>query len=164
MNDVRLLIFHAGRILYDHTMQFFMDEYLEIRDVTGEGSPQVLFHSGSQGASDSSTLEHILRYDKRNDSVADVPPEEFFNSGTHGLRWLTVEGRAFLVIATRSSTATLEELCHYCSSRFQYDIFRWNNEKSAFTAYRRLQGEKSYGQATEALSGDWEFIQRFERQ
>jgi hypothetical protein len=163
MNDVRLVIRHADRILYDHTMQFFVDEHLEIRDVIGDGSTQVLFHSGSRGASDSSTLEHVLRYDRRKDCAADVAPEEFFNSGTHGLRWLTLEGRAVLVIADRNwaSTIPLEQRCHYCSSPFRYNIFRWNKDVGAFTVYMRLKGKKSYDEATEALNGDWEFIRRF---
>ena len=165
MNDVRILLFHDGKIFYGRTLQFFMDDYLEIRDVTGEGGPEVLFHSGARGASDSSTLEHILRYDKGADSVADVAPQEFFDSGTHGLRWLNLGGRAFLVIANRNWKATtpLEYRCHYCPSPFKYDIYLWNDEKSAFTVYRRLQGKKSYDEAFEALNGDWEFIRRFEQ-
>jgi hypothetical protein len=165
MNDVRLLIFHAGRVFYDRTMQFFRDEYLEIRDVTDQGSPEVLFHSGSRGASDSSTQEHILRYDKRNDSVTDIAPREFVNSGEHGLRWLSLEGRAFMVIAERNwpRKASPEDRCHYCPGQFQYKIFRWNQDRSTFEVYRRMKGEKSYNEATEALDGDWPLIQRFER-
>jgi hypothetical protein len=165
MNDVELLILRPGGILYEHKAQFFMDEYVEIRDVTGDGNPEVLFHSGSEGASDSSTLEHILHYDKRTDSVTDVASPEFYKSGTHGLRWLTLEGQAFLVIANRNWTTTtpLEDRCHYCPSPFKHEIFRWNNEKRTFTVYHRLEGEKSYAEASEALDGDWEFIRRFER-
>jgi hypothetical protein len=40
-----------------------MDDYLEVTGVTGDGIPEVLFHSGFKGASDSVMIEHILLYD-----------------------------------------------------------------------------------------------------
>jgi hypothetical protein len=176
MNDVELLISQGDRVLYDYAKQgatsseyngtrFFMDDYLEIRDVTGGGLPEVLFHSGSQGASDSLTLEHILHYDKPTGSVIDIAPQEFFASGTHGLGWLMLKGRASLVIATRNwkSTTPLEERCHYCPSPFNYDVYQWNNQEKRFRVHRHLLGEKDYEDADQALNGDWLLIQQAER-
>jgi hypothetical protein len=98
MNDVELLILQRGAVVYDYAKErvegpgfngarFFMDDYLEIQDLTRDGVPQVLFHSGYRGVSDSETFEHILFYSKSNASFADVAPESFYNSGTHGLLW-----------------------------------------------------------------------------
>jgi hypothetical protein len=70
-----------------------MDDYLELRNLTQDRVPQVLFHSGYRGASDGETFEHILAYDKSKAAFADVAPELFYNSGTHGLRWLDLQGR-----------------------------------------------------------------------
>ena len=172
MNDVGLLILQGGRVVYDYARNrvdgpgfsgspFLMDDYLEIRDLSHDGTPQILFHSGYRGASDSVTFEHILLYNKSKTSFADVAIEPFYNSGTHGLQWLTLEARTLVVIADRNwpPTVPLEYQCHYCGSPFKYDAYQWNNKTGAFEPYARLRGEKSYSEAGLALKGDWALIQ-----
>jgi hypothetical protein len=143
--------------------RFYRDDYLEIRDVTNDGVPEVLFHSGFEGASDATTLEHILFYDKLGASFVDVAPASFYNSGTHGLRWLNLAGRTFIVIADRNWPATtpLDDQCHYCPSPFKYDASLWGIRKgwATFEIYRHFSGKKSYADAGEALSGDRALIQ-----
>ena len=168
MNDVEVLVLRGDTIIYGYTNQsprprdYFRDDYLEIRDVTGDGRPEILFHSGTEGASDASKVEHVLHYDVRTGFVTDIAPGEFYQSGTHGLRWLTSLGREFAVIATRhwKAATPLEDRCHYCPSPFQYDLLGWNQEKRAFTVDRRLRGKKAYEEASLAMDGDWEIIQR----
>jgi hypothetical protein len=42
---------------------------------------------------------HILQYNRSLVSFKDVAPNEFFDSGTHGLRWLTVARQTIAVTA-----------------------------------------------------------------
>ena len=177
LNDVNLLIIQNGRIIYDYVKQrakppdegdpyfidtrFYMDDYLELKDVTNDGVPEVLFHSGFQGASDSSALEHVLLYGGSKVSFTDVAPAAFLHSGTHGFRWLSLSRRAFAVVADRNwrPTTPVDDRCHYCESPFRYDAYQWSGSKKAFVVYRRLFGAKSYSEADQALTGDWPFIQ-----
>jgi hypothetical protein len=108
----------------------------------------------------SATLEHVIRYDNPRDSFTDISPASFYNSGTHGLRWLSLKGQTIAVIADRNwnPKIALGDRCHYCPSPFQYDAFRWSNEKGLFVAFRHLFGRKAYSEAGEALSGDWALI------
>ncbi len=174
MSDVELLIVQGGKIIYDYVkegvkvpkdnippLSFYMDAYLEIKDLTHDGIPEALFHSGFEGASSWVTLEHILLYDKAKSSFADVAPESFYNSGRHGLRWLGLAGRTFAVVANENwpPTVPLESRCHYCPSPFRYDVYQWSGRKAAFEIYRHLIGKKPYSEASQALDGDWALIQ-----
>jgi len=174
-NDVELLIGYGGDIhFFDYIKngvkppdyngtRFYTDDYLEIRDVTNDGVPEVLFHSGFEGASDATTLEHVLFYDKLGGSLVDVAPETFYNSGTHGLRWLNLAGQTFAVVADRNWPAATapDAQCHYCPSPFKYDVYLWGLRKgwATFEVYRHLYGKKAYSEARQALEGDWTFIQ-----
>jgi hypothetical protein len=138
-----------------------MDDYLQTRDLAKDRDPAILFHSGTQGASDSVTQEHILRYDKSKGSFMDVAPEEFYNSGTHGLSWFTMPTGPFVVIADHNwSPATpVEAKCHYCESPFKYSAYQWNSKTGTFIVYRQLNGKESYSEAAEALKGDRTLIE-----
>jgi hypothetical protein len=170
-HDVQLLILQDSKIVYDYAharpkqpgysgVRYYMDDYLEIRDVTNDGTQAVLFHSGYDGVSDSATLEHIILYDESKGSFADTAPDAFYNSGTHGFRWLLAANSTLAVVAERhwSSAIPLEDRCHYCSSRFNYDVYEWSASKHAFARLRRVGGKKSYGEAAEALDGEWDFV------
>ncbi len=171
LNDVELLIVQGGRAIYDFVEEaarlpeikgtrFYMDDYLETKDLKRDGIPQILFHSSSQGASDFIKVEHILLYDRPKATFTDIAPKMFYNSGTHGLDWLTLGDRTFIVIADRNWRAgvPLELRCHYCASPFEYDAYQWSGKTGSFVVYRRLYGKKEYSSADEAIKGDWEFI------
>ena len=172
LSDVDLLIQQGGRVIYDFAKNvdkstespgtwFYMDDYLEIKHVTNGEVPQILFHSGFQGASGFTNLEHFLRYDNPKATFTDIAPEFFYNSTAHGLHWLRLPGRTLVVIADRNWPPSVppEDQCHSCASPFQYDTYQWNIGKSTFELFRHLYGKKSYFEAGEALSGDWVLIQ-----
>ena len=175
MFDVDVVVRQGRRVLYDYAEQragsgrndapYYMDDYLEVRDVTGDNMPEVLFHSGTVGASDSVAAEHILQYDQSTQSVKDISRDVFYNSGTHGLRWLTQPEGSLVVIADRDWPASVPLLdrCHYCASPFQYDLYGWSARERAFVVRRHVYGKKSYEQAGAALTGDWDLIQQRER-
>jgi hypothetical protein len=172
MDDVQIVIQEGGGVVYefkksaiarprDAASGSYMDDELEIKDVPNDGIPELLFHSGFQGASDHQTFEHVLRYEKAHRSFTDVAPASFYNSGTHGLRWLEMGRRTLAVIADRnwSPTVAVEYRCHICASPFQYNIYQWSDKTTSFVRIQHLHGQKSYDEAGEALNGDWALIQ-----
>jgi hypothetical protein len=169
LNDAELIIQYGDSILYDFAKegrpagqeaQFYIDDYLELRDFGQVGVAEILFHSGSVGASDSTTLEHVLYYDKLGNSFVDLAPPFFYHSGRHGLKWLISGPRTFAVIADENwpSAIPVEARCHYCPSPFQYNVYEWNSKKAAFEKSHHLDGQKLYSEAQEALDGDWAII------
>ena len=178
LSDVELLILQNGKVIYDHSetvtesrakgnflgetaRDFFIDDYLEIRDLTHDGPRAVLFHSGSVGASDWETVEHVVRWDKSKGSFADVAPGEFFSSRIRGLRWFTLAGGTFVVISDRNwnPTTPIEDQCHVCPSPFVYDAYQWNSKEEAFIANRHFYGKQWYETGASALEGDEALIQ-----
>ena len=172
LNDAELLIRYGDSILYDYAKEgtnlpksngahFYIDDYLELKDFGQVGVPEVLFHSGSKGASDSTTLEHVLYYDKLGNSFVDLAPASFYHSGRHGFKWLSSDSKTFAVVADENwpPTIPVETRCHYCPSPFQYNVYQWNGKKATFEILRHLHGQKSYAEAQVALDGDWAFIQ-----
>src|SRR3954465_5806562 len=63
MYDVDVLVRQGGAVVYEYRTPphgpdsaepgYFVDDVLEVRDVTGDGVPEVVFHTGFQGVSDS---------------------------------------------------------------------------------------------------------------
>lgn len=172
LNDAELLIQYGNSILYDYAKEgtkqavgrdahFYIDDYLELKDFGQVGVPEILFHSGSIGASDWTTLEHVLYYDKLGSSFVDLAPAFFYHSGRHGLKWLSSGSRTFAVVADENwrSTIPVEARCHYCPSPFQYSVYEWNRKRAMFGLSLHLDGQKSYSEAQEALDGDWALIQ-----
>ena len=160
LNDVGLLIQYGDSILYDYAKEgtrqpksngahFYIDDYLELKDFGQVGVPQLLFHSGSKGASDSTTLEHVLYYDKLGNSFVDVALASFYHSGRHGFKWLSSDSTTFAVVADENwpPTIPVESRCHYCPSPFQYNVYQWNRKIATFEVLRHLRGQKSYSEA-----------------
>ncbi len=116
LSDVELVILYGGTVIYDCVKEgiklpeyketrFYMDDYLELKDLSHVAIPEALFHSGSEGASDPITLVHILYYDKLSNSFADIALPSFYNSGRHGFRWLSRGARTFAVTADENWSA-----------------------------------------------------------
>jgi hypothetical protein len=172
LRDVDLIITAAdGKVLYSYvkaeppannTDRFYMDGDLRILDVTGDGVPEILFHSGTQGASDEISIEHILRYERLTESFKDITATGFYHSGRHGFAWLTVKRRTFAIVAAEnwSSSVPIEERCHYCPSPFSYDTYSWSNQENDFLLLRYVLAKAPYSSSVEALAGDRTLIER----
>ena len=164
--DVQLLAIKNNQIIYDYVknekplrgdLRFFIDDKLDIRDVTGDRVPEVIFHSGYTGGSDRSIFEHILWFNRSKDSFIDVARKNFYN-----VRWLFSGGHSFVVIAVPnwSSSVPISKRCHICKSPFQYFVYQWNNNQNSFELYETINSSKSYGLGESALKNDWQKIQR----
>jgi len=170
MRDVDLIILVGGKTAYRFTnanppekngSRYFLDDSLDIRDVTGDGVPEVLFHSGTQGASGFHEIEHILRYDQSRETYLDITTEPLHNASRHAVRWLTARKQEFAIVADENfkPSTPLTGRCHYCPSPFRYDVYVWSNQRNTFVVFRRVCGKASYTTPVEALTGDWPLIQ-----
>jgi len=170
LSSVDLLILEGQRVRYSFTMAsaldkssspFFMDDVLEVRDVTGDGVSEVVFHSGTRGASDSHVPVHIIHYDKTKSTFRDIAIEPFYNSGRHAVRWLGAGHRIFAIIADENNkpSTPLDERCHYCPVPFLYTVYVWNSRDHVFVINRRIDGKATYTTAHYALDVDWPLIQ-----
>jgi len=172
--DVEVVVRQGGRVLYEYKTPshgpdsvapgYFADDFLELRDVTGDGVPEVLFHTGFQYATGSLANEHVLHYDPRHRRMTEIGHKEFSNSGTHGFRWLTVGKRVLGVVAVRNWPASVaeEDRCHYCLSPFRYTLYEWNAGAGAFTVRRQVDGRGQFEMAGEALDAEWGLIRQLE--
>ncbi len=155
--DVGLLIIKNNKVVYNYisqgvkpskypgvnTTKFYMDDALDMRDVTNDGMSEIIFHSGFMGASDWTTLEHILQYHSDN-SFSDIMAEEFYGSLNHGIAWVD---NVPVVIKSIGDGA-----CHTCPRPFQYNIYTWS--QNTFVLSKTVEGKKSYGGASAALQND----------
>ena len=182
--DVHLLVIKESKAIYDYlkeglkppdsnginvTKFLISDTFdhrgdtLDIRDVTSDGVPEIIFHSGFEGASDYAMLNHILRYDRSTMSFTDIGPDEFEESGTQQLRWATIRGHSVAVVARRdwdawNAETAPEHQCHYCEGPYLYDAYVWDNMRNSFSLYRTLKATKKFGDGESALKTDWPYI------
>ncbi len=185
LSDIQFLIVRNGQVRYDYikdgrktttpdqdATKFYVgddlrDLYglgngnLNIRDVTSDGIPEIIFHSGHEAASDFVTLEHILKYNGATNSFTDIADSQFFQTGTHEFRWLTLGKREIAVISRRgkwSSSKMIEDHCHYCDSQFIYDAYEWNQPKESFKKVQTIASKQAHSDGSEALDEEWPYI------
>ncbi len=114
------LAYHAGRAAED----FFHDANLELRDVTNDGIPEILFHSGIWSAD-----LHVLHYDPGPTAVEPfrdvaLPAWEL------GFTWFDVAGRTVAIV----STAEMKDPnCWTCPRGHHYEVYEWTSPQQAFT-------------------------------
>jgi len=132
--------YHHGRPIEE----FFKDSMLELRDVTNDGIPEILFHTVSHGAS-WPAVSHVLHYDPRratDEAFRDVflPEWEPHDPDNVKFAWLEIGGRTLGVLAVPEDT-TPSQWGH------RYEWFEWNQGRQAF---ERRGSIRSTGQTHEA--------------
>jgi hypothetical protein len=164
---VDLLIAADGRTIYRFagvtgTPKFYIDDALEIHDLSGRGDQAVLFHSGDVGASDWWTATHILFLSRSEGNVFEVAPESFGESWRQKMQWTTFRGIPLVVVAKPVSPASTVDghFCHSCAKYYQYLVYRWSTQRLSFVIQQVVQSEHDVGADTDALSIDMPFIEK----
>jgi hypothetical protein len=168
---VDLLIVEAGtKIVYRFTSSasfpyhkdevFFVDDLLDSRDVTGDGVDEVLFHSGSKGASDWSTREHVIRRAPEDGGLWNVEEDSFVHSWRRTFTWLESPGGTLAIVADDLDPASSDDphTCHGCPKFYQYLVYRWEKTKKTFILWRSIQSEKEFDGNVDPLKADLPFI------
>lgn len=151
MFGVDLLVVQAGKCEYRLSEQadrrgLFIDDVLEARDVTGDGTPEILFHSGEKGASDWTTYQHVLYRQPDDGYVWDIAPRSFYTSWRHTFRWLTSGSRTYALVADPIEPASTadEHMCHGCPKYYQYSAFSWVPSRKAFVRVRSMVSRRAF--------------------
>ena len=117
--SVNLIVVENGHLLYSFAplavQRFdpgrtdpisYMDDFgvdagcpLELRDVTGDEVPEIIFHSGWMAASDHETDIHVLQYTDTPTKFRDIRAERFSESRWSKFLWLDLAGRTVAIVA-----------------------------------------------------------------
>lgn len=177
---VDMLIVSSGKAVYQFhqvgaPFEFFMDDTLEAKDVTDDGIPEVLFHSGSVGASDYNTYEHVIYHAPDQGSAAmaaSITGSEwlvdigayaaltFIHSRRQTFRWVDFRGGALALMARPVIPASGDDLhaCHSCPKFYEYLAFKWRKDRQSFILLRSIQSLRDFGDETDPLQDDLPFI------
>ena len=166
--DVRLVILNTGHVIGDFGKPgskptdpgwpgFFMDENIEIQDVTADGVPEILFHSGYQG----SGFTRYLRILPLGAADRGHRPANFRRNHRCRLKWLALGRNELIIVSDRKLSPKIPEeyRCHQCPSRFKYDLYARSKQACSFVIYRRVSGAHSYSDGASAIAGDWPLIE-----
>jgi hypothetical protein len=145
--SVNLIIVENGQLLYSFAPLavpqydpqrmdpiFYMDDIgvaagcpLELRDVTGDQVPEIIFHAGWMAASTYATDIHVLQYTDGPIKFRDIRADSFSESWWSKFRWLGLDGRTVAMVAEPvERSADPEVACHACPKFHKYRVYRWN--------------------------------------
>jgi hypothetical protein len=152
---VRLIIISDNRILYDSSdwpathrpprtdvdAAYYMGGVLDIKDVTGDSIPEVVFNSGWAFASGYVALAHVLSYipdSKRRSKFQDIADNRFYFSNRRYLKWLDMNGTVYAVVAEGLDSKYFT-ICSNCPRYYQYLLLRWDNTRKTFILTHSIQ-------------------------
>jgi len=158
VNDAHHVIYRFSEDL--HEPDFFADETLQAKDVTGDGIPELLFHSGVVGASDWLTHEHVIYRRPGSSFAQDIALPEFVHSWRHTFRWISFRGTTLALVADPLNPQNPDDphACHSCNKFYQYLVFKWERDRETFVLLRSIQSEKEFDANTDPLAADLAFI------
>ncbi len=136
--------------------------FLELEDVTGDGLPEIIFHSGWRAASDWENVVHILHFVGSGPTrFRDIHREDFTDSWWHGVRFLKQDRRALAVVAEPVDPPVApDDFVAHGQPRFhRYVVYRWDQKNQHFELQQRIpESGKLHDSAGEALDEDWRLI------
>jgi len=147
MHDADLIILEGPQVLYRHRLDSRRPANddctdgasLEVRDVTRDGVPEVLFRCGRVGVSDYVARLHIVHYDSRERSFHDVARPEFRDGGLGHTLWYRI-GKSDVVV-TADAEWRLDE-SHYQPHYFTYTIYCWAKQSDEFAPVHTVHSDQ----------------------
>jgi hypothetical protein len=136
--------------------------FLELEDVTGDGLPEIIFHSGWRAASDWENVVHVLQFVGSGPTrFRDIRREDFTDSWWHGVRFLKQDTRALAVVAEPVDPPVApDDFVAHGQPRFhRYSVYRWDQKNQRFELQQRIPESRTlHDSAGEGLDGDWRHI------
>ena len=132
-----------------------------VRDVTGNGTPEILFCTGYAGASDWVVKIHVLRY-VRNDPnhFRDVRESRFAESWWQKFRWVNRGSHSLAIVAEPiEGSGDSAAACHACPKLHRYDVYRWDEARASFVLSQTIPSTGMSHRADEdPMRTDWPYI------
>ncbi len=162
---VNLIVFTAGHLIYQfvplnlsapfeepHPLIGYTDDVLELRDVTGDHIPEIIFHAGDRSASGFMSDVHVLQYRPATHQFVDIRGPGFSESDWDHFRWFEFHGRSLAIVADPIEPRldlTWKGSPSNPSAKFhQYVVFGWNPKHQAFRVILTIPSthqEHAYG-------------------
>jgi hypothetical protein len=138
--DVNLVIARGQEVLYrfksapprfaeDTEMRYCMGSHLQIRDVTGDGVPEVEFEAGFEAASSEAAYHHVIHYNARRRVFEDVSHADFDSGSLTRFEWIDLEGTP---VAVKATAIWADGEAHYSPHFYEYAAYCWNATQGRF--------------------------------
>lgn len=153
--DVDLVVTDRGKVRYrfwrPHAFGADDEAYafgwqFSLRDVTGDGTAEVLFRSGFAAVSSFIRREHVLYARGNGGPVVDVSVPDFAHMWENPFAWVDHDGVAVAIKAQRTHPAHPESTCHSCAYFAEFRVWRWDQTKEAFALQRSLKSLAAYAE------------------
>jgi len=147
---------------------FYMDDRgvktgcpLELRDVTGDQVPEIIFHSGWAPADNSITQIHVLHYVANGSTnFRDIRANDFAESWWTRFRWLDVDGHTVAIVAEPVEPSAAPGVASHSSPKFHvYRVYRWDPTSERFMLSETVASTgKLHKSDEDPLQTDWAYI------
>src|SRR5882762_8729859 len=137
MYAVQVIAAKGNAILYRFNpssgdSDLYVEDRLDVKDVVGDGSQEVIFSSGVIGASDWVYHVHILKLASNGESIEDAAHPDFVKSWRHEFDFLGVGEQTLPVVAEPVWPKEPERSCHGCPAHYRYHVFDWDTKARSF--------------------------------
>jgi hypothetical protein len=115
----------------------FLDARMELKDVTNDGVPEVLFISGVYTGLNEVTLYHVIHCNGATRRCWDARHSGFITCRRQEFRWLEWRQRVVAVHAR----PVCDETCdfRYCAAPFEFVAYGWDAAKERFVVAKSLK-------------------------
>ncbi|HXQ24005.1 MAG TPA: hypothetical protein VN812_20155 [Candidatus Acidoferrales bacterium] len=174
---VNLIVVAGERILYHYVPLavpapdderpdsiFYWSDELELRDVTGDGVPEIVFDSQiQQGMSSMSIDIHVLQYQPAKSgpgTFRDIRRSNFVASEWIAFNWLDFKGQTLAILADPvdapvppgvDEDTALDMHCHECARLRRYLVYQWDSKPRRFILRRIIPPSG----ALHSIDGGW---------
>lgn len=164
LQSANVIVIAGARVLYSYAPLavpaldydrkdsiFYWSDQLDLRDVTGDRVPEIVFESRiQQGVSSVSMNVHVVQFRPAKAGLGtfrDVRQPGFQESEWSAFRWFEFEGQTLAMVADSEDAplppGTDEETqidmhCHSCPRVHRYLVYRWDAKHEAFTLRRTI--------------------------
>ncbi len=166
---VNLLVVEGKRILYQSfptvprwnstegkAVHYMRGDGVDIRDVTGDRIPEILFSTVDPGVSESAIDVHVVRLNPQTARFSEAFTFHISNWWTR-LRWMVRAGHVYAVVADAvdppGDDPNAPGACHSCPKPVTITVYEWDNGSNAFAVRRRETTSQTFRDALDALKG-----------
>jgi hypothetical protein len=138
-----------GKVLH-----YMIHEGVDIRDVTGDGIPEILFYTEDPGISESAIDVHVVRLNPRTHRFSEAFTFHI-SSWWERLRWMAQAGHVYAIVAEGVDPAAGDHdapgACHSCPKPVTITAYEWDNGKNSFVVKTHEVTSQTFGDPLDAL-------------
>jgi uncharacterized protein YecT (DUF1311 family) len=163
---VDLLLTTGARVMYRYTKsglfpQHFVDDLLEVRDLSGRGDRSIVFHAGIVNAGDFAITEHVVYAPPGSFLAKDVASETFWDSPRRQHLWTVFGSHSLVLVAEPIEPVVVDDphMCQSCPKYYQYLAYQWEPERRSFRLIKLFPSRRDFYLGADPLQADWPLIE-----